>query len=35
MSVIDAASGHDLTDEQWRVLESLLPTTALRCRPRR
>lgn len=35
MPTIDAASRHDLTDEQWTVLGPLLPTPALRGRPRR
>jgi len=32
---IDAASRHDLTDEQWALLEPLLPAPARRGRPRR
>jgi transposase len=35
MATIDAASRHDLTDAQWAVLEPLLPSPALRGRPRR
>ncbi|MGH3382249.1 MAG: IS5 family transposase [Actinoallomurus sp.] len=35
MSTLDAASRHDLTDEQWAVLKPLLPGPALRGRPRR
>lgn len=35
MSTLDAASRHDLTDEQWALLEPLLPAPAVRGRPRR
>lgn len=35
MPTIDAASRHDLTDEQWRLLEPLLPVPGRRGRPRR
>lgn len=35
MSTIDAASRQDLTNEQWRLLEPLLPTPTLPGRPRR
>lgn len=34
MATIDAASRHDLTDAQWRVLEPLLPDPPRRGRPR-
>ncbi|WP_221200349.1 transposase [Nocardioides soli] len=32
---IDAASRHDLTEEQWELLEPLLPTPSRPGRPRR
>ena len=35
MPTIDAASRHDLTDEQWTLLEPLLPASSRRGRPRR
>ena len=35
MSTIDAASRHDLSDQQWELLEPLLPTATRRGRPRR
>lgn len=35
MATIDAGSRHDLTDEQWRLLEPLLPVPKVRGRPRR
>lgn len=35
MPTIDAATRHDLTDAQWRLLEPLLPTPTRRGRPRR
>lgn len=35
MSTIDAASRHDLTNDQWELLEPLLPTPTRPGRPRR
>ena len=35
MATIDAGSRHDLTGEQWRLLEPLLPVPKVRGRPRR
>lgn len=35
MSTLDAASRHDLGDDEWALLEPLLPAPVLRGRPRR